>query len=97
MQPPVDQRNKERLGAFYFTMPDDDLKLVPYAESPVLQREGIHRLCEDDDAPTMEEWRKGRAVSYGRAALKVSTEQGVEEEIVRGVTVSSPWSISFQD
>ncbi|KZP34083.1 Clavaminate synthase-like protein [Athelia psychrophila] len=87
VQPPVDQRNQERLGAFYFTMPDDDLKLVPYAESPVLQREGIHRLCEDEEAPTMEEWRKGRAVSYGRAALTVSTEKGVEEEVVRGVTV----------
>ncbi|KAF7986013.1 hypothetical protein HWV62_41348 [Athelia sp. TMB] len=87
VQPPVDQRNRERLGVFYFTMPDDDLKLVPYAQSPVLQRQGIHRLCQDKDAPTMEEWRKGRSVSYGRAALKIGTEDGVEEEVVRGVTV----------
>lgn len=68
-------------------MPDDDLKLVPYADSPVLQRVGITRLCEDDLAPTMEEWRKGRSVAYGRTELKVSTEKGVEEEIISGVVV----------
>lgn len=68
-------------------MPDDDMKLVPYADSPVLKREGIHRLCEDDVAPTMKEWRMGRSVAYGRTTTKVGTEEGVEEEVIRGVVV----------
>lgn len=87
IQPPADQQNYERLGAFYFSMPDDDMKLVPYSESPVLKRVGITRLCDDSVAPTMEEWRQGRSISYGRTELKVSTEKGVEEEIIRGVVV----------
>lgn len=68
-------------------MPDDDMKLVPYADSPVLKRVGITRLVEDDLAPTMEQWRQGRSVAYGTTELKMGSKQGVEEEIVRGVVV----------
>ena len=56
-QPPVDQRGHTRLGLFYFGYTDDNVRLVPFAESPVLQRVGIERKCEDADAPTMKEWR----------------------------------------
>lgn len=68
-------------------MPDDDMKLVPYAESPVLKRVGITRLVEDDLAPTMEQWRQGRSIAYGTTELKMGKEKGVEEEVVRGVVV----------
>ena len=68
-------------------MPDDDMKLVPYADSPVLNRVGITRIVEDDVAPTMEQWRQGRSVAYGTTKLKMGSEQGVEEEVVRGVVV----------
>ena len=86
VQPPPDQKGYTRLGVFYFCMPDDDTKLVPFAESPILQRVGIQRRCVDEDAPTMEEWRKGRTSAYGQTALKPK-EKGIEEEVINGVVV----------
>lgn len=87
VQPPPDQTNIPRLGVFCFCMPDDDVKLIPHEDSPVLQKEGIRRLCEPEVAPTMEEWRKERTKSYGKVALKLSKENGVEEEIISGIVV----------
>ncbi|OCH85893.1 Clavaminate synthase-like protein [Obba rivulosa] len=86
VQPPADQRGYTRLSLFYFAMPDDDVKLVPHSESPVLQRHGITRRFEDADAPTMEMWRKGRCSVYGQTQLPKS-ENGVEEQMVNGVVV----------
>ena len=88
VQPPADQRGYERLGVFYFCKADDNLKLVPFSESPVLQRVGIKRLCEDKDAPTMLEWRKSRTAGYGVAELKLNSNSGHEEEVVEGVLVT---------
>ena len=87
VQPPSDQRGYPRLGAFYFGVPDDNVKLVPYTESPVLQREGIKRRFEEAEAPTSEVWRKGRVAAYGKSQLKKSQEEGVEEEYVGVVLV----------
>jgi len=57
-------------------------------ESPVLQRVGIQRRCDDTKAPTMEQWRKSRASSYGQTELKSGKEKGVEEEtILNGMIV----------
>ena len=44
----------------YFGMPQDDVRLLPASESPVLQRVGIERRVEDADAPTMNGWRTAR-------------------------------------
>jgi len=88
VQPPTDQRNCTRLGLFYFAMTDDAVKLVPFADSPVLQRVGIVRRCDDADAPTMEAWRRGRTSAYGQSQLKKASEEGkVEEEVINGVVV----------
>ncbi|KAG5640445.1 hypothetical protein DXG03_008631, partial [Asterophora parasitica] len=87
IQPPEDQQNTTRLGVFYFCLADDDTKLVPFADSPVLKRVGISKRFGDDDAPTMEAWRKGRTAAYGRSELKPSTEKSVEEEVIGGVVV----------
>ncbi|RDB17173.1 hypothetical protein Hypma_001822 [Hypsizygus marmoreus] len=87
VKPPEDQRNYTRLGVFYFCMADDATKLAPLIDSPVLQRVGIIRRCDDRDAPTMEAWRKGRTTAYGRSELKPAAEKGVEEEIIGGVVV----------
>jgi len=87
VKPPSDQRNIPRLGVFFFAQPDDDVKLVPFEESPVLQKVGITRRCLSAQAPTMDAWRKGRMGSYGKVQLKASSEEGVEEEIVNGVVV----------
>ncbi|KZT63267.1 Clavaminate synthase-like protein [Daedalea quercina L-15889] len=88
VQPPADQRGYERLGVFYFCKADDDVKLVPFSESPVLQRVEIKRLCDDAVAPTMLEWRKSRTASYGVAQLKMNAKSGHEEEVVKGVLVT---------
>lgn len=87
VQPPEDQRQNTRLGVFYFVMPDDDTKLVPFVDSPVLKRVGITRRFEDEAAPTMEAWRKARTSAYGHSELKPSSEKGVEEEVIGGVVV----------
>ncbi|KAG6819190.1 hypothetical protein H0H93_014467 [Arthromyces matolae] len=79
-------RQATRLGVFYFCLSDDHIKLAPFVESPVLQRVGIKRRFEDDAAPTMEEWRKGRTSNYGQSELKFS-EGNVEEETIAGVVV----------
>ncbi|KAF7366896.1 hypothetical protein MSAN_00948300 [Mycena sanguinolenta] len=88
VQPPVDQRNHTRLGVFYFALPDDNVQLVPFIESPVLQRVGIVRRYEDADAPTTEAWRKSRTSAYGYTQLKAADNgSGVEEETINGVLV----------
>jgi len=87
VQPPADQQQYTRLGVFYFVMPDDQIKLIPIRESPVLQRVGIRPRAEDSVAPTMEMWRKGRTSAYGQSELKQGGEKGVEEEIINGVLV----------
>ncbi|KZT63265.1 Clavaminate synthase-like protein [Daedalea quercina L-15889] len=86
IQPPPDQQGYTRLGVFYFGVPDDDVKLVPFDESPVLQRVGIQRRFEDADAPTTAAWHAARTSAYGQSDLKVK-EKGVEEEIINGVVV----------
>ncbi len=87
VQPPADQRGVTRLGAYYFAMTDDDVKLVPFVESPVLKRVGVKRRIEDNDAPTMGEWRKGRAMAYGFKETK-RRDDGMEEQIVNGIAVT---------
>ncbi|KAF5369675.1 hypothetical protein D9615_010239 [Tricholomella constricta] len=87
VQPPADQRGLTRLGVFFFALTNDDVKLVPLAHSPVLQRVGIVRRCDDDVAPTMEEWRRGRIAAYGQTTLQQGQEKGVEEERINGVVV----------
>lgn len=87
VQPPADQRDIPRLGVFYFATTDDNVKLVPFEGSPVLQEVGITRLCAPEDAPTMEAWRKGRTATYGKVELRSGKEAGVEEEVVNGVVV----------
>ncbi|KAG6328008.1 hypothetical protein ID866_11082 [Astraeus odoratus] len=87
VQPPPDQREHTRLCVFYFLMADGDVRLIPFRDSPVLQREGIIPRCDDSIAPTMLDWRRDRANAYGRADLKPGQENGVEEETIQGLTV----------
>ncbi|KDQ51706.1 hypothetical protein JAAARDRAFT_40951 [Jaapia argillacea MUCL 33604] len=88
VQPPPSQRSYTRLGAFYFAMPDDNVKLSPYEnESTVLKRVGVTKRVEDPGkVPTMEQWRKGRTSAYGKTTL-VKSGEGVEEEVINGVVV----------
>lgn len=89
IQPPGDQRGRPRLGVFYFATTDDEVRLVPYADSPVLQRTGIVRKCTDEDAPTMGEWIRARNRAYRKDELPKSgkgvVEGGVNEEILPGI------------
>ena len=87
VQPPEDQRDCDRLGTFYFTLADDNVRLLPCVESPVLQQAGIERRCPDQDAPLCETWRKERTLSYGKSDLKKGMERNVEEEVVEGIVV----------
>lgn len=88
IQPPADQRGLERIGAFYFTMADDETRLSPVKDSPVLQRVGITKRVglDDEHPPTMREWRKARTSAYGKTKL-VQGEDGVDHEVINGVVV----------
>ncbi|KAI0752458.1 Clavaminate synthase-like protein [Daedaleopsis nitida] len=86
VQPPADQRGHTRLGAFYFAMADDDVRLKPVAGSPALERAGVVRRFEDETAPTMEQWRRARTSAYGQSELKKRDDK-VEEEVINGVVV----------
>jgi len=87
VQPPHDQRIYDRLGVFYFSAVNDNVRLLPLAHSPVLQRVGIERRCDDEDAPLAGEWRKELTSSFGRVALKKGSESNTEEQVVRGIIV----------
>lgn len=91
VQPPRDQRGYTRLGCFYFAVANDNLKLVPHAESLVLQRVGVKRRFEDKDAPTGEQWRRGRTSAYGTSekifVAESEKKDRVEEEVIQGVKV----------
>ncbi|KAJ8597710.1 Clavaminate synthase-like protein [Rhizopogon salebrosus TDB-379] len=87
VQPPEDQRKYTRRGVFYFALPNDDVKLVPMAESPVLQEVVIQRRWDDSEALTVEQWRISRTSVYGQSELKIGKEKGVEEEIINGIVV----------
>ncbi|KAK0458641.1 Clavaminate synthase-like protein [Desarmillaria tabescens] len=81
VQPPMDQRGCQRLGVFYVSMTDDNVKLLPLIGTKTPSRRFVNV-----DAPTMEEWRKGRAAAYGKTQLrKVDGDERVEEEVVAGV------------
>ncbi|KAI0797314.1 Clavaminate synthase-like protein [Irpex lacteus] len=86
-QPPEDQRSYTRLGVIYFASPDENVKLLPVSGSPVLDQVGIRRRFEDENAPTVESYRKGRTASYGTTTLKQSEVNDVEVEVVSGVVV----------
>ena len=87
VQPPPDQRGYIRLGLIYFAFTDDDVKLVPVAESPVLQRVGITRKCDDTEAPTMKTWGALRAGTYGKSAPSERKGDSVEEEVLNGIVI----------
>ena len=87
VQPPPDPvwRGLPRLCVFYFVQTDDDVKLVPCASSPVLQRVGIVRRFPDEDAPTMAQWQKARLVTYGTDKLPKKADGDEDEEVMKGV------------
>ena len=70
-----------------FALPDDNVRLVPVAGSPVLEKVGIERRIEDDKAPTAEQMRRGRIGSYGQVKLEKGPEKDTEIEHVVGLTV----------
>lgn len=88
VQPPADQRAYDRIATICFTMADDDVPLLPLADSPVLKRVGIKQRFPDAAVPTSEAWRKERTISYGRVALTKGTEKNTEEEVVGGIVVT---------
>ncbi|KAI1784950.1 hypothetical protein LXA43DRAFT_1100863 [Ganoderma leucocontextum] len=78
VQPAADQGGHTRVGAFYFAMTDYDVVLRArlLAESPVLQRVGVVRRVEDEDAPTS---------AYSQTEL--TQKDNVKEEVISGVVV----------
>ena len=69
VQPPADKRGYPRLGMFYFGYPNDNVRLVPMKDSPILQRVGISRKCADDggdaEGPDAVVWAGGAEEDRG--------------------------------
>ncbi|KAM5546259.1 hypothetical protein V8D89_000385 [Ganoderma adspersum] len=84
-QPPADQRGYTRLTLLYFAYADHDVRLVPFKDSPVLQRVGIERRWTDEDAPTMKSWMLIRSQPYKETERK---NNGVQEQVVDGRVVT---------
>ncbi|KAI0752490.1 hypothetical protein C8Q80DRAFT_1267037 [Daedaleopsis nitida] len=81
-----DQRGHARLGLIYFTFADDDVKLVPFTESPVVQRLGVVRDEEKErDAPTMLQWIQARTKAYGVAPLEKRPDGTERDEVMKGI------------
>jgi hypothetical protein len=73
------------LGAFYFAMADDNVRLDPVPQIPASKRVGVTRSA-GAEMPTLETWRKARTAAYGQSEPKMTDkEKGVEEEIINGV------------
>lgn len=87
IQPPMDQRGIQRLGLFYFAMPNDDVVLQAHTESPVLQRLALNPNWLLPDPTNMGIWRRDRTKSYGKVNLVLNEAEKVEEEIIAGVKV----------
>ena len=96
VRPPHDQSAYDRLGAFYFAMADDDVTLLPLADSPVLQQAGIKRRCSDEEAPLA---RACAAVEEGtddlvwRVALTRGSENNTEGRYTTLSWQTTPFSI----
>lgn len=68
-------------------MTDDDVKLAPLLESPVLQRQAVStRVMEGAEPPTMEAYRKGRTAAYGQSETK-PLGNGIDGQVISGVVV----------
>ena len=87
VQPPTDQRGYTRLGLFFFGSANEDVRLVPVAESPILLRVGITRKCADEDAPTMGEYRAARTKVYGLSELRRKDDVVEEQVVLNGLVV----------
>jgi isopenicillin N synthase-like dioxygenase len=87
VQPPPDQRSYNRLGVFYFCIPDDELRLDPLMDSQLLQHVGIEDRFKNTEPPVVKEWRMARTAAYGQSELKSGEQPGTEEEVIKGMVV----------
>ncbi|KAF8586082.1 Clavaminate synthase-like protein [Ramaria rubella] len=89
VQPPPDQRHYNRFGIFYFALPDDNVRLNPRLDSPVLQRVGVSDRFKGDEfnPPVVKEYRQARASAYGQSEVKKGKQAGTEEQVLAGVLV----------
>lgn len=86
-QPPADQQTYNRLGLYYFGLPNDEVPLSPNLNAPVLKRTGVNEFYKREQftpGPTMEKFRTGRVSTYGQVAVRKGAEEGTEEHVVTG-------------
>jgi len=61
VEPPHDQRGRDRCGVFYFCLPNDEVVInTLLRESPVLRNAGVAMAHGPGKAPTSKEWITGR-------------------------------------
>jgi hypothetical protein len=81
VQPPEDRCNYGRLGAFYITMPGDNVRLLLLVKSLVLVSNagGLSPLCGTR--------RKGRTTMFGRTDFQKGKEHNSGEEVIEDAEV----------
>ena len=61
IEPPADQRGRDRCGVFYFCLPNDEVVINTLLDqSPVLREAGVAMAHEPDKVPTSKEWITSR-------------------------------------
>ena len=88
IEPPTDQREDIRLGMFYFACADDEVKLAPLSQSPMIRRLTSEGGVQANlDAPTMAEWMAARLKTYAAypTPIEENDAQDGEKEARKGV------------
>ena len=88
VEPPQDQRGRDRSSVFYFSVPNNDIVInTVLDQSPVLRRAGVAMAHKLNEAPTSEGWVTGRVKITGKATIFDKEEDGnIVEERVGNVT-----------
>ncbi|WFD04076.1 hypothetical protein MOBT1_002775 [Malassezia obtusa] len=91
--PPEDQLQYARLNVLYFSMFDNDVKLLPIEESPVAREAAkthdfwSERIRNGEPVPTSKEWNGLRISRYGQKHSKLGAD-GHHHETIAGHDVT---------
>ena len=91
MAPPKDQAHIDRLGVIYMVRLEDETKLLPIEDSPVLKERGLVAskiLGEDGEPLKAGDWVKARVMKNLGATSQGKGDNAAEDvEILKGVKI----------
>ncbi|KAK5658160.1 hypothetical protein OQA88_2133 [Cercophora sp. LCS_1] len=92
IEPPADQRGRDRCGVFYFALPNDEVVINTLLdESPVLRDAGVKMAHEVDKAPTSKEWITNRIRITLQNAVWEGKSESDKTTVERVGNVTTQW------